>query len=61
MGELQRISQQMDSIWRMQVLRESNTKRDLWKLKVEQVSEETDALRTALEKHTHKERRCANL
>ncbi len=57
LGELQRISQQMDSIWRMQVLRESNTKRDIWKLKVEQVSEETDALRTALEKHTHKERR----
>ncbi|BDA40502.1 probable Golgi SNAP receptor complex member 2 [Coccomyxa sp. Obi] len=57
LGELQRISQQMDSIWRMQVLRESNTKRDIWKLKVEQVSEETDALQTALEKHTHKERR----
>ncbi|KAK9916556.1 hypothetical protein WJX75_004123 [Coccomyxa subellipsoidea] len=57
LGELQRISQQMDSVWRMQVLQQSNTKRDMWKLKVEQVSEETDALRTAMEKHTHKERR----
>jgi hypothetical protein len=47
----------MDSVWRMQVLQQSNTKRDMWKLKVEQVSEETDALRTAMEKHTHKERR----
>lgn len=58
LGELQRISQQMDSTWRMRVLRENYSNRDIWKLKVEQVSEETDALRIALEKHTHKERRC---
>ena len=55
--ELQRIGQQMDSLWRMQSLRESNSKRDIWKHKVEQVLEECDALGAALDKHTHKERR----
>ena len=57
LGELQRIGQQMDSLWRMQSLRESNSKRDIWKHKVEQVLEECDALGAALDKHTHKERR----
>ena len=47
----------MDSLWRMQSLRESNSKRDIWKHKVEQVLEECDALSAALDKHTHKERR----
>ncbi len=57
LAELQRINQQMDSTWRMQVLRESSSKSGIWKLKVEQVSEETNALRAALDKYTHKERR----
>ena len=47
----------MDSLWRMQSLRESTSKRDIWKHKVEQVLEECDALGAALNKHTHKERR----
>ena len=55
--ELQRVGQQMDSLWRMQSLRESNNKRDIWKHKVEQVLDECDALGAALDKHTHKERR----
>jgi len=29
--DLQRISQQLDSIWRMEVVRQNNTKRDVWK------------------------------
>ena len=59
LASLQRISQQMDSMWRMQVVRNSTSKSDIWKRRVEQVAEETDALRAALDKHTHKERRCA--
>lgn len=61
LAELQRISQQMESTWRMQVLRESSSKSSIWKLKVEQVSEETDALRAALDKYTHKEGRWVEL
>lgn len=57
LGELQRLAQQMDSMWRMQSLRDSTSKRSIWKHKVEQVSEECDALRAALDKHTHREGR----
>ena len=57
LGELQRLAQQMDSMWRMQSLRDSSSKRDIWKHKVEQVSEEYDALSAALDKHSHRERR----
>jgi uncharacterized protein YukE len=60
LGELQRLAQQMDSLWRMQSLRESTSKRDIWKHKVEQVSEECDALGAALDKHGHRERRCGH-
>ncbi|KAG2446607.1 hypothetical protein HYH02_008592 [Chlamydomonas schloesseri] len=45
----------MDSIWRMQVIRENASKRDVWKRKVEQVSEELDTLRAALERHGSRE------
>lgn len=41
----------------MQTLRESSSKSSIWKLKVEQVSEETDALKAALDKYTHREGR----
>ncbi|KAK9825436.1 hypothetical protein WJX81_007409 [Elliptochloris bilobata] len=57
LAALQRISQQMDSTWRMQVVRSSTAKSDIWKRRVEQVAEETDALKAALDKHTHHERR----
>ena len=60
LAALQRISQQMDSTWRMQVVRSSTAKSDVWKRRVEQVAEETDALRAALDKHTHRERRRAS-
>jgi len=59
LASLQRVSQQMDSQWRMQVVRTSTSKSDVWKRRVEQVAEETDALKAALDKHTHRERRCA--
>ena len=84
---VQSTSVQMESIWRMQVVRENATKRDIWKRcstlldiwispqccstvdkantefvaahrKVEQVSEETDHLRMALDKCNTRERRC---
>ena len=78
----QSTSTQMDSIWRMQVVRENATKRDIWKRygsaarvlccasfpgchiicaglrKVEQVSEEADHLKQALDKYDTRERRC---
>jgi uncharacterized protein YukE len=60
LASLQRVSQQMDSQWRMQVVRTSTSKSDVWKRRVEQVAEETDALKAALDKHTHRERRCAH-
>ncbi|KAL3147673.1 hypothetical protein ABBQ32_002426 [Trebouxia sp. C0010 RCD-2024] len=57
LSDLQKLSSQMESIWRMQVVKESAAKRDIWKRKVEQVSEETDALRMALDKHTGRQHR----
>ncbi|CAL5225285.1 g8083 [Coccomyxa viridis] len=57
LGELQGLARQMDSMWRMQSLRDGSSRRDIWKHKVELVSEEYDALSAALDKHTHRERR----
>ena len=54
---LQKISIDMDGLWRMQMLREAASKRDIWKRKVEQVAEEADALRTALDKCSAKQHR----
>ena len=34
---LQKASQDMDAMWRMQAMREPAAKRDVWKAKVEQV------------------------
>jgi Golgi SNAP receptor complex protein 2 len=47
----QRISIDMDGMWRMQMMREAASKRDLWKHKVEQVAEEADGLRTGLDRY----------
>eukprot|EP00884_Botryococcus_braunii_P011927 jgi/Botrbrau1/20735/Bobra.0058s0063.1 len=57
LGELSRVSSQMDSIWRMHSLKDTVAKRDLWKRQVEHVSDEVDSLKVALEKHAHRERR----
>ncbi|KAG2483470.1 hypothetical protein HYH03_017653 [Edaphochlamys debaryana] len=57
LSDLTRISGEMDSIWRMQVIRENASKRDVWKRKVEQVSEELDLIRTALDRHSSRENR----
>ncbi|GIL74007.1 hypothetical protein Vretimale_5062 [Volvox reticuliferus] len=57
LGDLTRISGEMDAIWRMQVIRENASKRDVWKRKVEQVSEELDSIRQALDRHTRRESR----
>ncbi len=53
----QKISSDMDAIWRMQVIKESAAKRDIWKNKVEQVAEETDSLRAGLYRFSGRERR----
>jgi golgi SNAP receptor complex member 2 len=50
LAQLQKISVDMDGMWRMQSLKEAASKRDLWKRKVEQVAEEADALRVGLER-----------
>lgn len=50
LSQLQKISVDMDSMWRMQSMREPASKRDIWKRKVEQVAEEADALRVALDR-----------
>lgn len=55
--DLHRVSQQLDGVWRMQALRDSGPKTDMWKRKVEQVAEEADDLSAALDKHTHRVRR----
>lgn len=49
----------MDAIWRMQVVRENASKRDVWKRKVEQVHEEVDTFRRALERYSSRESRRA--
>lgn len=55
--QLQRLSGELDAVWRMQALREAASKRDIWKRKVEQISEETDALRTGLDRFTGRQAR----
>lgn len=52
---MQRFSQDMDACWRMQMLRESASRQDVWKAKVEQVAEETDALRLALDRFSSRQ------
>ncbi|KAI3435619.1 hypothetical protein D9Q98_001679 [Chlorella vulgaris] len=55
--QLQRLSGELDAVWRMQSLREPAAKRDIWKRKVEQVSEETDAIRIGLDRFSHRQQR----
>jgi Golgi SNAP receptor complex protein 2 len=47
---LQKISIDMDGMWRMQMMREAASKRDIWKRKVEAVAEEADAMRSGLDR-----------
>lgn len=54
---LQRLSAEMDGAWRMATVRDHHAKRDVWKRKVEQVAEETDSIRLALEKYGQREER----
>lgn len=49
----------MDATWRMHTLRESVSKSDIWKRKVEQMGEEADALRVGLEKFSQRQNRWA--
>ena len=53
----QRTSSELDSIWRMHVVRENASKRDVWKRKVEAVSEELHILRMSLDKYGSREQR----
>eukprot|EP00201_Polytomella_parva_P006836 CAMPEP_0175073674 /NCGR_PEP_ID=MMETSP0052_2-20121109/20744_1 /TAXON_ID=51329 ORGANISM="Polytomella parva, Strain SAG 63-3" /NCGR_SAMPLE_ID=MMETSP0052_2 /ASSEMBLY_ACC=CAM_ASM_000194 /LENGTH=224 /DNA_ID=CAMNT_0016341611 /DNA_START=37 /DNA_END=708 /DNA_ORIENTATION=+ len=54
---LMKTSQEIDSVWRMLVIRESAGKRDIWKRKVEHVIDEVEFLRHALEKFTFREQK----
>jgi len=55
--ELQKISHQIESQWRILVVQENSSKRDLWKRKVEQVVEECDQIRVSLERFKSRETR----
>ena len=55
--ELQKISHQIESQWRILVVQENSSKRDLWKRKVEQVVEECDQIRVSLERFKSRESR----
>ena len=48
--ELSTVTQQIESQWRILVVQENASKRDLWKRKVEQVVEDCDQFRVALER-----------
>lgn len=47
---LQKLSAEMDGVWRMQALTAAPSKRDVWKRKVEQIGEETEALQVAFDR-----------
>eukprot|EP00879_Flechtneria_rotunda_P014782 GHRR01015446.1.p2 GENE.GHRR01015446.1~~GHRR01015446.1.p2 ORF type:complete len:100 (+),score=7.78 GHRR01015446.1:166-465(+) len=44
LAELQRISRELDSSWRMALVRQQTAKHDVWKRKVDQVAEDTFSL-----------------
>lgn len=48
--ELSKVTQQIESQWRILVVQENSSKRDLWKRKVEQVVEDCDQFRVALDR-----------
>jgi len=58
-GDLQKITNDMESVWRMFVIRETTAKRAVWKGKVEQVVEEVDVIRRALDRYGTREQRRA--
>ncbi|KAJ9513113.1 Qb-snare protein, Bos1/Membrin family [Haematococcus lacustris] len=58
-ADLQRIASELESVWRMFVVREAAGKRAVWKGKVSQVVEEVDAIRRTLDKYGSREQRRA--
>ncbi|EFJ10625.1 hypothetical protein SELMODRAFT_79688 [Selaginella moellendorffii] len=54
LGQLQKYSEELDQLWRLQL---QKSQRDLWKRKVEQVLEEADSLRLGLEKYLGRQHR----
>eukprot|EP00898_Chlorokybus_atmophyticus_P005966 jgi/Chlat1/6370/Chrsp44S05753 len=58
LGQLQNASVEMDRLWRTAAgTREGASRKEIWKRKVEQVAEETDSLRLALDKFISRENR----
>ena len=55
--EMTRISQQMESQFRVLIVKENPSKRDTWKRKVSQISEECDQFRVALDRFGSRESR----
>jgi hypothetical protein len=47
---MQRISGELERTWRVLVMQEGASKREIWKHKVEQVIEETDSLKLAIDR-----------
>lgn len=50
LAQLRKISVDMDGLWRMHSLKDPPSKRDVWKRKVEQIAEESDALQGAFDR-----------
>ncbi|GBF98735.1 hypothetical protein Rsub_11284 [Raphidocelis subcapitata] len=50
LSELQRTSRELDSTWRMQVVRQGGGRVDVWKRKVESVAEEAEFMATSLDR-----------
>ena len=55
--DLQKVTQQIESGWRILVVQENGAKRDIWKRKVEQVVEDFDQFRISLERFKSRESR----
>lgn len=55
--ELQKTRAELDKMFRMHSMSSAIKDQELWKRKVEQISDETDHLRLALEKHDNRESR----
>lgn len=47
----QRLSAELDTAWRVESMKGSGSKQELWKRKVEKVADDVDKLSTALERH----------
>ncbi|GMH44861.1 hypothetical protein BSKO_12813 [Bryopsis sp. KO-2023] len=57
LGDLERISAEMDGVWRMHVMRENPSNRDLWKRKVQLIAEDVDSIRASLQRFGAREQR----